>query len=347
MRPMTLTSRYRVLLACIGVGMCAGSVAASPRDSRTAEQVTFPSGNIVLAGTLYLPPSGGRHAAVVVLHASGGGTRDYHAYQHLVQQLPPTGFAVLLFDRRGEGASGGTAGTASFAELAADGVAAVAYLKSRPDIDASRIGVWGISQGGWLAPLAATMSQDIAFVVAVSAPGVTPARQMDYSATYALRAAGQPSTVIDRAVRARAALNDYFRGRVSRGDAEQAISAVEKEPWFGLIFLPSSARLPLDPKHNQWYSVMDYDPIATVARVTVPMAFFFAEDDAYVPVEESMARVRATARVSDILIQQVPGTDHYMETGASGSGGPTSPVYVQQLLDWLRKHHTVAARESR
>jgi dienelactone hydrolase len=312
--------------------------APARRSPPIAEQVTFRNGDVTLAGTLYLPAEAGPHPAIVAFHASNGGTRDYDAYQHLARALPPAGFAVLLFDRRGEGASTGDRRTASFTDLASDGVAGVSYLASRSDIDRSRIGVWGMSQGGWLAPLAATMSRDIAFVIAVSAPAVGPAGQMDYTARYALEAAGQPPSVVDHALRVRAVVNDYYRGRGSKSDAGLAIDSIRGQPWFGQVFIPNGGTLPDDPTQTKWYATMDYDPLLAVAKVTVPMAFFFAEHDAYVPVEESMTRTRQAARVSDLTIRRVASTDHYMETGKPESGGPTSRQYVDQLLEWLHRH---------
>jgi len=203
-----------------------------------------------------------------------------------------------------------------------------------------------MSQGGWLATLAATMAREIAFVIAVSAPGVTPARQMDYTARYALYAAGESPAVADRAVWVRAIVNDYYRGRTQKRDAERAIGAIRPERWFSQVFLPNGGTLPDDPVHTKWYAEMDYDPLQAVARVNVPIAFFFAQDDAYVPVQESIAHVRQAVRYPDVTIQLVPGTDHYMETGAPGSGGPTSEVYIQQLLAWLRRHEQTRTKDS-
>ena len=308
----------------------------SAQAATTAEQVTFRSGDVTLAGTLYLPSQPGRHPAIVALHASNGGSRDSPAYQHLASAVPAAGFAVLLYDRRGEGASGGSR-PAGFDPLVADGVAAVAYLRSRPDIDSSRIGVWGLSQGGWLAPLVATKSRDVAFAILVSAPGVTPARQMDYTASYALRAAGEPPDVVNRALHVRAVVDDYYRGRVTKSVAEAAVNGIQQESWFSQVFLPVGGRLPDDPTHSLWGATMDYDPLATLARLTVPVVFFFADDDAYVPVEESMTLVRKATRASDVTVLRVPGTDHAMETGGPASGGQTSTVYIQELLDWLRR----------
>jgi dipeptidyl aminopeptidase/acylaminoacyl peptidase len=116
----------------------------------------------------------------VVFHSASGPDRDFPTYQHLTTELPRSGFAVL-YDRRGSGASTGDFSSASFKELAEDGISGIRYLTTRKEIDSRRIGVWGISQCGWLGPLAATLSKDIAFVVAVSASGVSPAAQMDFA----------------------------------------------------------------------------------------------------------------------------------------------------------------------
>lgn len=214
-------------LLAIGAALaCSTRQQAEPRS----EAVSFKSGDVRLAGTLYLPAGDGPHPAMVVFHSASGPTRDFPTYQHLTTDLPRAGYAVLLFDRRGSGSSSGDFETASFQDLAADGVSGVQYLKTRKEIEPTRIGVWGISQGGWLAPLAATMSPDVAFVVAVSASGVSPAEQMDFAAAYTLEHSGQPAGVIKRALGVRAKLNDYFRGRVRREEAHAAVQAIRGEP---------------------------------------------------------------------------------------------------------------------
>lgn len=335
---MDLT-RLAVLRASLVLVLCASSLSRAVGPVPTSEPVTFRNGEVSLAGTLYLPSGPGPFPAVVAFHAANGGTRDYHAYRHLATALPNAGFAVLLFDRRGSGESGGDFETATFKDLAADGIAGVSYLKSRHEIDPARIGVWGISQGGWLAPLAATMSRDIAFVVAVSGPGVSPAQQMDYGATYALRAAGEPASVIKQALSVRAAVNDYYRGRATRTDAQRAVEAIRHERWFDHVYLPGSGNLPADPRHTKWFVEMDYDPLDSLARVRVPIAFFFAQTDRWVPVEQSIAAIRqATKSNSRVTIDRIAGTGHLMETGNSGR---TSGQYVKQLLARLK---TAAAK---
>jgi dipeptidyl aminopeptidase/acylaminoacyl peptidase len=276
------------------------------------EPVSFHNGDVTLSGTLYLPAGPGPHPAVIAFHSASGPSRDYPTYQHLATELPRAGYAVLLYDRRGSGTSTGDFPSASFEELAADGIIGIRYLTGRREIDRQHIGVWGISQGGWLAPLAATMSRDIAFVVAVSASGVSPAAQMDFAAKYGL---------------------EHFRPACQRG--EPGLGG-EGEPWFEQVFLPGGGDLPPDPAQTKWYLEMDYDPIPVLKRISVPMAFYFGESDRWVPVDESIAKIRAATESNRrVTIRRFAGTDHLMGTGTPDSGGPVSQEYVKALVAWL------------
>jgi hypothetical protein len=312
------------------------SAAAQPVTR--SESISFSNNNVKLAGTLYLPDGKGPNPSIVVYHSARGGLRDTPVYRHLITELPSAGFAVLLFDRRGSGDSTGEFETATFQDLAMDGIRGISYLKKRKDIDQKRIGVWGVSQGGWLGPLAATLSSDVSFVISVSGPGVTPARQMDFSAETALRSAGQPDKIIDEALKVRAVVNEYYRGRLSRENAVNALKRIEHEPWFSQTFLADSENLTNDPKGSKWYREMDYDPIPTLKKVNVPIVFFFAENDVWVPIAESITQIKNATRMNpNVRILQIPGTDHLMETGKPDSGGPTSKQYINALLAWLRE----------
>lgn len=330
--------RRLLAIACAALAACAARPTDRPAAGQSVpEEIVFRSEGVALSGTLHLPPGAGRHPAVVVLHASGGPTRDYGAYEHLVRGLPASGIAVLLFDRRGSGRSGGDFATASFGKLAGDGVAAVEHLRARGDIDPARVGVWGVSQGGWLALLAAASSPQVAFAVAVSAPGVTPASQMDYAAGRALRERSLPEAAIAKALEVRSIVDDYYRGKASREAAVRAVEAIEREPWFASAMLAGSRDLPADPARTKWRLEMDYDPLPALRKVDVPALLLFAEDDPWVPVEASMAAVAPIAAGKTAMtVRRVPGTGHYMENARGREPGDTSEGYVDILLEWLR-----------
>ena len=137
---------------------------------------TFTHAGINLAGTLYLPEHGNHLPAVVVFWGAQEPTRDYALYKQVAAGLPAIGVAVLVFDRRGSGESSGSNAHSTFEDLADDGIAALHALQHHPRIDPTRIGFWGLSQGGWLAILAASRTSDAAFAILLLRPARHPCR---------------------------------------------------------------------------------------------------------------------------------------------------------------------------
>jgi len=275
---------------------------------------------------------------MVVLHAANGGTRQFTFYQHLTTQLPARGVAVLVFDRRGSGHSSGDFETASFETLARDGSAAVDYLRSRDDIDKERMGMYGISQGGWIAPLAAARRPDIAFLIIVSGCGVSPAKQMDYGASYTLRQAGFPEDVIARAIALRNRVNQYYRGHTPREMVAADLDRAQNEPWFQFAYLGGSENLPEDVTKDKWWYELDYDPLPIWQQIQQPTLFLFAEQDQWVPIAESMSSLGlATAHLKDVTMAQIEGTDHLMGQINSQETAYVSEGYIEMMVAWLTK----------
>src|SRR6266545_4527236 len=144
---------------------------AAPRTAKRVEiekreDVRFTNRDVQLTGTLIAPSTGGRHPAIVLVHGSGAENRAYML--PWARFVIRHGIAVLGYDKRGVGESTGDWNAATYEDLAGDAVAAVEYLKTRRDIDATQIGLLGISQAGWIMPLAAVRSKDVAFLISVS-----------------------------------------------------------------------------------------------------------------------------------------------------------------------------------
>ena len=147
--------------------------------------VSFTSEGVSLVGTVYLPDSPAPHPGVVLVHGSGKFPRRmYHVWaDHFVR----SGIAVMAYDKRGVGDSGGVYegnNNTSFENLqllAKDAAAAADFLTSLPGIDASRVGLWSISQGGWITPIAASLNPRISFVVNVSGPAVSVGEENYFS----------------------------------------------------------------------------------------------------------------------------------------------------------------------
>jgi pimeloyl-ACP methyl ester carboxylesterase len=200
------------------------------------------------------------------------------------------------FDRRGSGQSSGTYQNSLFEQLADDGVAALQALARLPRIDSAKIGFWGISQGGWLAVLAANRSPQAAFVISVSAPLVTPAEQMDFAVTNLLIAHGYSRQEIQEAIQLRHVWRDYLHGKGSYAATAAALQRGERQPWFKFGYLPTAAELTKDPQTSSTRARMDHDAFAAVRALKAPALFIYGAADPWVPVVSSMERLKDLAK---------------------------------------------------
>ena len=178
------------------------SGAFATRSNIRQEEVTFKNGDVTLAGTLLLPaapPSAKvKRPALVFVHGSGATSREM--YWGLGYLYAARGFAVLAYDKRGVGKSTGNWREASFQDLADDAVAGAKFLQARTDIAANQIGFWGQSQGGWIAPLAASRFPEAAFAVALSGGGLSPADTELFDTEFELQKAGYTADEVKEAL---------------------------------------------------------------------------------------------------------------------------------------------------
>jgi pimeloyl-ACP methyl ester carboxylesterase len=150
----------------------------------TRQRVSFRGqGGVRIVGKVTSPMTPGRHPALVIVHGSEAGDRDY--YDLLVNFYSALGFVVLSYDKRGVGDSTGfyveRATAANLDNLAGDAVAALRVLGARRDVDAARLGLAGGSQAGWIIPRAAARSPLARFAVITSGPAVSVGEQEVYA----------------------------------------------------------------------------------------------------------------------------------------------------------------------
>ena len=245
------------------MSMSRGTAAPTPY---TRGEVSCANGAVTLAGTLLTPASlSGRHPAVVFVHGAGAGPRQ--AFNFLADRLARLGIASLIFDKRGSGSSTGDWRRADFGDLAGDALACVRVLKSRRDIDANRIGLVAQSQGGWIAPLAASMSRDVEFMILISGATVTPARQGWWTTEFRLRERGFQGRDIDEAL-ALLKMDDEVT-RTGRGLAElnAAVEHAKSTEWFkaaGFHGVP-------EPMRPFYRGFMDFNPLPVLQRLSIPI----------------------------------------------------------------------------
>ena len=310
--------------------------------SYTREDVTFHGAAGQLQGVLLSPPTAGPHPALVLI--GGTGPSDRNSVLPITEFLLAHGVALLGIDKPGVGGSAGNWQTASLNELAADAVAALTFLKDRKDIDPRRIGFFGASQGGWVAPLAAVQS-DAAFVISVSGPAISPAEVEQNRLQTDLRARGFSAEEIRQAL-------DLLKLRDAAAQGEQPLNvlqaALDKNKgarWLPYAPLPATAT---DALLAHWRSLpLDYDPGPAISRLHVPVLALFGSLDRNVIEPKNADRWKADlehGKTKDYSVHVFPGANHMLLEAHSGaeeeiaSLARFTPGYQALLLDWLRHH---------
>lgn len=311
-----------------------------------AEEVRFTSAGVALVGEWYTPSEGDageRHPAVVLVHGAGGMDRAGPG-RYLTETagyFVSRGFAVLSYDKRGTGASGGDWRVMGFEDLAGDVAAAVRYVRSRDDADTGRVGLWGISQAGWILPLAARRTSP-AFVIAVSAAGtgVTPAEQNLYDILNQARLArldrDQQEAVLSswralyalvRSDRDAGAEADYRRSR----DGAAAIADAGST-------LPPPVRRIRWAQRDQWFLALDidFDAVPAWAALSVPILAVYGGADVSTPTARVASRFRRDVVRSgtDASIDVIDGGNHVLMEGQPGSGRLLE-AYTSVMDRWL------------
>lgn len=301
------------------------------------EEITFKNGEIELSGSLVIPATKGAHPAVILVHGSGPVTRDF--YGPLSYVLVRNGIAVLNYDKRGIGKSTGHWLDQSFDDLASDVLAGVNFLKYRKEIQAEKIGLWGISQGGWIVPLAAAQSKDVAFVILVSAAGVTPAEQTLMSTEAEMRAKDLPEDKIKTAVAETKTQIESLNSEEAIKEFETQVKKLRSE---GNQKLLSSSGIE-NPRFLLFYRrIMNFQTIPNVEKLTCPVLIIYGDKDRVVPVQGNKEKLEnALKKNPDVTFMVFPDGDHALLLTKTGStqeyfySNQFVPGFFNLMLDWI------------
>lgn len=315
----------------------------------TTTDTRFDSVGTELAGRLIEPSGDGERPLVVMVHGSErtSALNSQYAYSMAAQ-----GITTFVYDKRGTGSSGGEY-TQNFELLAADAAAALAHAKTMARGRISRAGYFGGSQGGWVAPLAATHSdaQFVAIGFGLVASPIEEDREQMISEARALGLDDAALALINRlsAATARLVVSDFASGyeeldRVRRELAPHAWSQKIKGEYSGAIL-----RMPADElrrlgraRFDSVELIWDYDAIAALKRVNVPILWVLAGEDREAPIETTrgaLLQLKKAGKPIDLYL--FPDTDHgMMEFVANPDGSRRitriTDGYLRLLGDWIK-----------
>ena len=339
-------------------GIAEIEVAKRPQEPKIpfpyyTEEVTFENkiDKNVLAGTLSLPSKEGKFPVVILITGSGPENRDEELFGHkpflvIADYLTQKGIAVLRFDDRGVAKSTGDFKTATTTDFAKDVQAGIDYLKTRKEIDKTKIGLIGHSEGGIIAPIIAGNSKDVDFIVLLAGTGIRGdklmllqkekiERQMGVSENEIQK--GQEifkgaydivlaSSASDNTLNAK--INSYFKQQFGDKMNEQQINAVTGQitsPWM-VYFLK-------------------FDPSSVLEKVKCPVLAINGDKDIQVPADVNLDRIKkalAKAGNSKTTTKVLPNLNHMFQeckTGLPDEYGiieqTFSPIALEEISKWI------------
>jgi fermentation-respiration switch protein FrsA (DUF1100 family) len=323
------------------------------------EEVTFKNtaAGITLAGTLTTPAEGEGFPAVVLLTGSGAQNRDEELFGHkpflvLADHFARHGIATLRFDDRGVGSSEGSQGDATSADFATDALAALDYLATRPEIDHSKTGFAGHSEGALIAFIAAAREPDKGgFVVSMAGPGVRGEEISVMQVEDILLARGAaPDAVRMAAAKQRRDLEILSTGTPEFIEANIDSIASVMVPGFAFLTaeLQGQVRGQILASNTPWARFfMSHDPSGDLSKIVCPVMAVNGSRDLQVRPSVNLAAIRAGLEAGGnkaVTIVEYPGLNHLFqttETGATEEYGTLeetfSPRVMEDIASWIVK----------
>jgi fermentation-respiration switch protein FrsA (DUF1100 family) len=320
-------------------------------------EVTIDAGKgVKLGGTLTRPRGAGKFPAVVMVTGSGAQDRDEALMGHrpflvIADALTRKGIAVLRCDDRGVGKSVGDLKKATTFDFVDDALAQVAYLKTRPDIDAAHIGLVGHSEGGLIAPIAATKSKDVAFIVMLAGTGLTGEEILYLQGALVAKAAGKSDAEVKLDLELSKKAYAILKSEKDDAAAEKKLSALFDQMPAELKKdadnAPAAVKAQIAVMLSPWFrTFLTLDPRAFLKQVKVPVLALNGARDLQVPPKENLKEIRAAlAGNPDVTLTELPELNHLFQHCKTGSPSEYAtidetfaPVALDAMAEWIGKH---------
>jgi uncharacterized protein len=327
-----------------------------------SEDITFENkkAGISLAGTLTLPKKEGVFPVVILISGSGPQNRDEELLGHkpflvLSDYLTKNGIAVLRYDDRGIALSKGDFKTATSADFATDVESAITYLKTRKEINRKKIGLIGHSEGGLIAPIVASKSKDVSFIVLLAGTGI----QGDQILLLQQKLIGKASGVSDEDLLKNENENRKAFDIVNKSnDIEELKINLTKFITQTLKDNPTAEKpagmsdedfvnSQVKQIANPWMQYfIKYNPAPTLAKVKCPVLAINGEKDLQVPPKENLEAIKKALKKGGnkkVTTMELPNLNHLFQECKTGSPDEYatieqtfSPTALTEILKWIK-----------
>ena len=336
---------------------CAGQ----PQPARI-EEITFQSGEFTLVGDLRLPEGSGPFPVILLVHGDNPANRtNFGMYLPIMERMLRTGYAVFSWDNPGVGESTGkTKQVQVIQQQAQIGLDAIQAVQARPEIDPQRIGLWGVSMGGWVMTQVLMASDDVAFMICQSCGSMSGQDEIVFQTVAQSYCGGVPGEDAARLETLLAELDqartfDTYEGYLRYREVLDGLAALRSERVPNPV-VSEAGWLANDPAYQSSWS-----PMKAIAQVRIPVLAIWGERDTKIdPIRAAYAYRDALAQAGNPYsrVEVIPGADHLLtpsETGCNSEEGqnierelgkqgftlkdldaldPLDPVLLTLVSDW-------------
>lgn len=325
------------------------------------EEVKFDNieDNVTLAGTLSLPTKDGVFPTVILITGSGPQDRNQEILGHkpflvISDYLTRRGMGVLRYDDRGTAKSTGDFSSGTSLDFSRDVLAAVDYLKSRPEVNANKIGLIGHSEGGLIAWMVGSENPDIAFIVSLASPGI----RGDSILLLQQKLIYQQSGISKEIVKDITTANSQIYGILSQAKDtsevlielsapmtklyEALISEKQRETISREAFISEQ----IATLNSPWMKFfLSYDPAEAIKKVTCPVLALNGSNDLQVPPKENLNAIKSLlsrAGNGHLTLVEIPGLNHLFQESSTGLPNEYgmieqtfAPTVLEIISDWI------------
>ncbi|WP_046244020.1 alpha/beta hydrolase family protein [Hymenobacter terrenus] len=314
------------------------------------EEATFSNltVNARLSGTLTIPAGPGPFPAVVLLSDTGphdrdGTVGDFAPLGMLADFLTRRGVAVLRFDDRGVGKSGGVPAVTT-ADLVSDAQAGLNYLRTRPEIDLSHLGLIGHGEGGNVALLTAAQPLPPAFVVTLAAYGLPGREIVVQQQATTLRTLGTETAQIEAATKRQQAMLEIIRQTTDNAQAQAIVANMLKQNNSAIdnATAQSSAAEMTSPRYRYFLA---FNPIEKLTAVNCPVLMLNGSSDLTINADANLSALDRGLKLNknkNVVYKKLLGVNHLFQPESTkwpivnGQPQPNfSPEAQETIREWI------------